>query len=246
MFDYDRIAAEYARHRRIHPEVLRRLADGLLATAKVLEVGCGTGNYLIAIRELVGCSCWGSDPAREMLAQARARSEQVQLLQGKAERLEFPDGHFDLVFSVDVIHHVGDRGRSFREAWRVLRHGGRSCTVTDSEWVIRNRQPLAAYFPETIEVDLARYPRIEELRAGMQEAGFADVAEEMVEFAYEVCDIGPFQDKPFSCLRLIQEDAFRRGIERMEQDLRAGPIAGISRYTLVWGVKPLTSSHRGT
>ena len=118
--------------------------------------------------------------------------------------------------------------------------------MTDSEWVIHHRQPLAVYFPETVEIDLARYPGIEELRAGMQEAGFANVAEETVEFAYELRDIGPFRDKAFSCLRLIPEDAFCRGIERMEKDLRAGPMVGVSRYTLVWGVKPLSSSHRGT
>jgi len=246
MIDYDRMAAEYARHRRVHPVLLRRLIDGLGPADKVLEVGCGTGNYLIAIRELVGCSGWGIDPSTEMLAQARARSGQVQLLQGKAEQLEFPDGHFDFVFSVNVIHHVGDRGRSFREAVRVLRHGGRVCTVTDSEWVIRHRQPLSVFFPETVAVDLARYPRIHEIRAGMQEAGFAEVAEETVEFASEVRDIGPFQDKAFSCLRLIPEDAYRRGIERMEKDLLAGPIVGVSRYTLVWGVKPSLSNHRGT
>ncbi len=244
MFDYDRMAAEYARHRRVNPEVLRRLIVGLEPAAKVLEVGCGTGNYLIAIREVVGSSCWGIDPSAEMLAQARARSDQVHLLQGKAEHLGFPDGQFDFVFSVNVIHHIVDRDRSFREAWRVLSHGGRSCTVTDSERDIRRRRPLSVYFPETVEVDLARYPRIEELRASMQEAGFANVADEMLEFAYEVRDIGAFRDQAFSCLRLISEEAFRRGIERMEKDLLAGPIVGVSRYTLVWGVKPLKSNHR--
>jgi SAM-dependent methyltransferase len=246
MIDYDRMAAEYARHRRVHPVVLRRLIGGLGPTASVLEVGCGTGNYLVAIRELVGCSCWGVEPSAEMLARARARSEQVQLLQGRAEALEMPAGPFDLVFSVDVIHHVGDRGRLFGEAWRVLRPGGRSCTVTDSEWVIRHRQPLAVYFPGTVEVDLGRYPSIEALRGDMERAGFAEVEEEMVEFAYELGDIGPFRDKAFSCLQLIPEEAFRRGIERMEKDLLTGPIAGMSRYTLVWGVKPLSFNHRGT
>ena len=81
--DYGQIAAEYAEHRRIHPEVLRCLTSGLRPAAKVLEVGCGTGNYLGTIRERIGCSCWGTDPSAEMLAQAAVRSGDVQTLARK-------------------------------------------------------------------------------------------------------------------------------------------------------------------
>jgi SAM-dependent methyltransferase len=233
--DYDQMAAEYAEHRRIHPEVLRCLTSVLRPTAKVLEVGCGTGNYLGAIREQIGCFCWGTDPSAEMLAQAAARSGHLQLSRGRAEALDFPAGHFDLVFSVDVIHHIGDRGRFFQEAGWVLRRGGRVCTVTDSEWVICHRQPLATFFPETVAVDLARYPRIHDLRTNMEDAGFVEIAEWTVEFAYELGDLGPFRAKAFSCLRLIPEGAFQRGLGRMEHDVLAGPIPCVSRYSLVWG-----------
>ncbi len=131
--DYGEAAAAYARHRRVHPEVLRALLAAVRPASKVLEVGCGTGNYLLAIRERADCHCCGTDPSAEMLAQAEARSGQVQLSRGSAEALEFPAASFDLVFSVDVIHYVGDRTRFFQEAARVLRPGGKVCTVTDSE-----------------------------------------------------------------------------------------------------------------
>lgn len=36
---------------------------------------------------------------------------------------------------------------------------------------------------------------------------------------------------------LISDEAFRRGIARMEEDLRVGPIAWVPRYCLVWGSK---------
>lgn len=237
MIDYDRIVTDYAQYRQVHPEVLRSLVKNLQPTSRVLEVGCGTGNYIVAIQELVGCSCWGIDPSNEMLSMAGARSGQIHLQRGQAEDLDFPSSSFDFVFSADVIHHVGDRGQFFREAWRVLRHGGRMCTVTDSEWIIRHRQPLSAYFPQTVAVDLARYPRINDLRASMQKAGFADIEEEMVELPYELNDIGPYRAKAFSCLRLIPKDAFQQGIERMGRDIVAGPIPCVSRYTLVWGAK---------
>jgi SAM-dependent methyltransferase len=237
--DYDKIAGEYAQHRQVHPGVLKGLAStgDVGRDARVLEVGCGTGNYILALERLAGCSGWGIDPSQGMLALAQARSGGVHFQHGRAESLDFPAGFFDMAFSVDVIHHVRDRGRYFREAYRVLKAGGQVCTVTDSEWIIRQRRPLAVYFPETVEVELGRYPAIAELRELMQQAGFGELGEETAEFAYQLGDLQPYRDKAFSSLHLIPEGAFRRGMERMERDLRAGPIPCVSRYVLLWGRK---------
>jgi len=54
------------------------------------------------------------------------------------------------------------------------------------EWIIRQRQPLAVYFPETIESELDRYPRIPELRDLMEQAGFGEANEELVEFSWTI------------------------------------------------------------
>jgi SAM-dependent methyltransferase len=237
MFDHDQLASAYARHRKLHPEVFRRLASSVGAASRVLEVGCGTGNYIRALADQAGCPCWGIDPSREMIARARDYPGQVQFQEGRAEHLEFPPESFELVFSVDVIHHVEDPDRYLAEAYRVLSPGGKVCTVTDSEWIIRNRQPLAAYFPETVAIDLCRYPADGDLDEAMRQAGFAAVTRERVEFPYELTDVGPYRERVFSCLRLIPEEAFRAGLERMESDLGKGPIACISRYELVWGTK---------
>lgn len=240
--NYDKIASDYAQHRQVHPEVLKGLAsaNGISPDSSVLEVGCGTGNYIIALERLAGSDCWGIDPSEGMLSKARERSSSVHFQPGRAEALDFSSGLFDLVFSVDVIHHVDDRLSYFQEVYRVLKSGGRMCTVTDSEWIIRNRQPLAVYFPATVESELDRYPRISELRDLMEHAGFSQVTEELVEFAYQLADGQAYRDKAFSALRLIPEDAFRQGIERMERDLRSGPIPCASRYVLLWGTKHLS------
>jgi ubiquinone/menaquinone biosynthesis C-methylase UbiE len=239
--EYDQIALEYARHRKVHPEVLDGLVahSGIGAGSRVLEVGCGTGNYIAAIQAATGCSCWAIDPSEEMLAAARSGSAGVTFQLGRAERLEFEPGSFDLVFSVDVIHHVEDHTAYFQEVYRVLKPRGLACTVTDSEWIIRLREPLAVYFPETVDVDLRRYPHMADLRSLMQEAGLDEIEEHTVEFSYQVEDSRAYRDQAFSALHLISQSGFEEGLRRLERDLENGPIPGVSRYVLLWGRKGL-------
>jgi ubiquinone/menaquinone biosynthesis C-methylase UbiE len=237
--DYDGLAEQYAQHRQVHPGVLANLATTgqLDRGSQVLEVGCGTGNYVVALEALTGCSGWGLDPSAQMLCRARQRGRAIRFTQGKAEQLAHAAKSFDLVFSVDVIHHVGNLGRYFAAAHRVLRDRGRLCTVTDSEDIIRQRRPLSVYFPETVEVELQRYPRVAALRALLGQAGFVDLQEVVVECAYAVHDIRAYRDKAYSSLHLISPEALERGIRRMEWALEVGPIQGVARYCLLWGRK---------
>ncbi len=202
----------------------------------VLEVGCGTGNYILAIEGLTGAQCWGTDPSDIMLEKARLRSETATFQRGLAESLDFPTV-FDFVFSVDVIHHLKKPRTYFEQAYRILKSGGKLCTVTDSEEIIRNREPLAIYFPETVKADLKRYHPIAELREEMETAGFVKLSETTVEFTYLLTDIQAYKDKAFSCLHLISKGSFKRGIEEMERDLETGSIKCTPRYLLLWGTR---------
>jgi hypothetical protein len=121
----------------------------------------------------------------------------------------------------------------------VLAPGGRACTVTDSAQIIRDRQPLSTYFPETVPYELARYPRMHALRAHMAAAGFDALEGHTVEHTYLLHDAGPYRARTYSALHLISEAAFRRGLARMERDLARGPIVCTPRYVLLWGMKPI-------
>src|SRR5215218_2414435 len=131
--DYDHLAEAYARHRGIHPGVLHQLIErgDVTAQTRVLEVGCGTGNYLIAIQQQTGCAAIGVDPSSAMLATAASRAPSISWLHGRAEALPVDGDSVDHLFSVDVIHHVGGRSAFFDEASRVLAPGGTICIVTD-------------------------------------------------------------------------------------------------------------------
>lgn len=240
--DYDPLAGAYARHRRIDEAVLDALVAGplLSSSSRAVEIGCGTGNYVIALREATRSSCFGVDPSREMASLARGRDGGVAVVVASAESLPFGDETFDFSFSVDVVHHIQDRRAYVSEAFRVLREGGSFCTATEDEWNIRHRHPLATYFPETVSAELRRYPAVPELRSTMERMGFKNLRETRVASSCRMADARAYRDKAFSSLHLIPEDAFQRGVDRMERDLRAGPITAVVRHLLLWATKPGT------
>jgi ubiquinone/menaquinone biosynthesis C-methylase UbiE len=238
--EYDHAADKYAAHRQIHGGVFYelRMRNELDPDARVLEVGCGTGNYITALAETSGCTAYGLDPSIEMLS--RVCSGEVHCLLGRAETLGFADATFHLVYSVDAIHHVGEKAAFYREGSRVLRPGGWLCTVTDSADMIRRREILSGYFSETVEIELARYPRIAQLETWMNRAGLVSIRVSAVEEPYQITSIQPFRDRAYSSLHLIAEEAWQAGMKRLEQDLARGPIRGVARYACVWGRKLAT------
>ncbi|HEY3379888.1 MAG TPA: methyltransferase domain-containing protein [Armatimonadota bacterium] len=236
------VATQYARFRGPCHDVVQALIDNahLSGKSRVLDVGCGTGNFCIALSELIGCHCAGLDPSAGMLAQARARAPQTLFVQGRAEALPYHDASFELLFSVDVIHHVTGHGEYIQEAKRVLRPGGLLCTVTESHAAIQQRSILSVYFPETVERQIQRYPSIEALSSLMAQAGFTDIRDEVLCTPYQVTDIDAYRNKTFSCLHEIPEAAYQQGLQRLEADLaKALParIPGMARTTLLWGKK---------
>jgi ubiquinone/menaquinone biosynthesis C-methylase UbiE len=202
------------------------------AAERVLEVGCGTANHLRAICTSVGCQGWGIDPSSEMLGCANTMGDlSLRLVQGRAEALPFAGEGFDVIFSVDVVHHVTNLWAAFAEVARALRRGGLSVTATDSEATIRSREALSGYFPETIPVELARYPSVEHLERCHAAHGLEVVASFVAEHPYTLTDTQPLRDRAYSCLNLISDAALAAGLARLELAL---PLECVSRnYVIV-------------
>jgi SAM-dependent methyltransferase len=89
---------------------------------RVLDVGCGVGMYLQAIRAFSG-PVYGVD----IDAQRAARAHEVlpNIVVAPAEHLPFTQGSFDVVLLHEVIEHVEDDRRVIQEAHRVLAPEGR-------------------------------------------------------------------------------------------------------------------------
>ena len=101
------------------------------APRRILDLGCTVGHNTGALKDVFpDAEVHGIDVAapclRYALARARAQGRALDLHQMNAERLDFADGSFDLVFSSMFLHEVPRAGiaRVLREAHRVLRPGG--------------------------------------------------------------------------------------------------------------------------
>ena len=89
-----------------------------LKPASLCDVGCGTGALLTHVQSL-GIAASGIEPDPARVAEANGRGLDVR--QGTAEALPFPDGAFDLVTFENSLHHVTEIGRGLAEAMRVAR-----------------------------------------------------------------------------------------------------------------------------
>lgn len=115
--------------------ITERLEQGLIlelaepiSGQDILEIGCGEGVLAIALGQR-GARVVGLDASWPMLNAARTRASgkrtDLALCQGRAERLPFADGSFDLVVAVTILCFVAEAESVFAEVGRVLRPGGR-------------------------------------------------------------------------------------------------------------------------
>jgi ubiquinone/menaquinone biosynthesis C-methylase UbiE len=110
-------------------------AAGITAQDRVLDLGCGIGNILIALAERTDFihPAAGVDVSPDLIrigGREIARAglqDRIRLQVAPATRLPFEDGAFDVVLTSHVLKHLDDEAllASFREVARVLRPGGR-------------------------------------------------------------------------------------------------------------------------
>lgn len=97
---------------------------GLITGTKVLEIGCGTGEFTKRIAR-TGADITAVDISPDLLEIAKKTTPYLNVLfyLQNVENMDFGDGSFDVVIGSSILHHL-DLNRAIKEVYRVLKKGG--------------------------------------------------------------------------------------------------------------------------
>jgi SAM-dependent methyltransferase len=225
--DYDQLAARYDEDRAQWAISRDDVIEELRAshpTVRALDVGCGTGRWLAAQRELFDArvTLVGADPSAAMVGEARAKGI-LSVTLARAEELPFDDASFDYVVCSYVFHHVGDKDHALDEVTRIL--------TPDGVFRINNIEPSVGhgwwvyeFFPEAIAVDTARFWLPSRIGDALEARGFTVDIEinSSTQAAPASQVLADAERRVVSQLALLDDDAYARGLAHLRR--AAAPV----------------------
>jgi SAM-dependent methyltransferase len=230
LLDYSLQARTYDRTRAASPSLLGPLRAALEGAPgrRLADIGGGTGNYALALRD-EGWEPVVIDRSAEMLAGASAKG--LSTVVADATRLPLADESFDAAMLVSMLHHVEDGASAVAEARRVLRRGGRLALMVYAREDIEDLW-LLDFFPSSRAWMYATHQTLDELLqllpgAQRHEVVFGDLRDAslaaLASHPEKVLDEQwRRQTSYFERLRLDHPEELRDGLRRLARQIDAG------------------------
>jgi ubiquinone/menaquinone biosynthesis C-methylase UbiE len=233
--DYSGIASKYDRVREMPDQNLDLWIREIIRLGRihresvVLEVGCGTGRFAIALWEHTNSRVVGLDASLDMLKTAKAKplAGKIEWGQAHAETIPYAGKAFDCVFMVFAMHHFPDKYRALEEISRVLKPGGRLVIATASHGMLK-KEIVFRIFPELLRIESSRFPPIPELRKLLRAVGFVNPVAHRVtgERAWLTKEAYTqwILKKPISTFHILSEQNFKEGLLRFKETDMPEPL----------------------
>ncbi|MBS4196479.1 class I SAM-dependent methyltransferase [Lederbergia citri] len=153
-FNYDENGQKYSSYRQTDLRIYNYIKEALGSSNTVLNVGAGSGSYEPADRYVIAV-----EPSFSMRLQ-RLQNNRNPAIIGSSDSLPFDNDSFDASMATLTVHHWTDLEKGIKELRRVTRNQIVIMTydpdALDIFWNIH-------YFPEVVEVEKARYPKIKNI-----------------------------------------------------------------------------------
>ena len=237
--DYEVQAEIYENTRGVEPLVYSLLSALLRPRKgdKILDFGCGTGNYLCQFVSDYQIEPYGIEPATQMRLIAQSKLPAQRIRNGDHTRRPFPELQFDKLYCTDVIHHIRQLDDMFLNLFDAAESGAKFCVCTESPHQLGEKYWIR-YFPEILEADLQRFYPIQKVVRSGQSAGWEHretiTTENELVAAISPNFIERVRHKTLSVFHLIPEEAYRRGLALMEADYQAQiPLLQREGYTFI-------------
>ncbi|MGF7059157.1 class I SAM-dependent methyltransferase [Brassicibacter mesophilus] len=238
--DYNEISKKYDDVRTADLKLINLFLDEVKISdgTRILDFGCGTGNYTDKLRRVTGAKIFGVEPSDGMRKKAKIKNPNINILKGNHEKIPFENDFFDFIYMTDVIHHVPNIETMFNELKRILKINGKICIATQSHKQIEKRF-YVKYFPATAKVDKERYPDIERIILAGQNEGLeylksvAYCDDKLVKVGQEFVEL--VEKKGYSMFHLIGDDEYIQGLQQLKNDVKNEMLElTTAGGTLVW------------
>lgn len=126
--EYEKEGRGLTRNYRRKADIIRA-AVAPLAPSKILEIGAGSGLMTYFFMQSFGGEYTALDLSPEMLklAEGRIKQKNIRYVCGDGAAPDFPEGYFDAVIGVDIIHHLEDPVSAMSRWKSLARPGGKMC-----------------------------------------------------------------------------------------------------------------------
>ena len=203
-FDYEKGGQTYSNIRRTDPRIAAHVTEALGNARTILNVGAGAGSYEPEDRYVVAV-----EPSAMMRSQ-RQKNGKVPAIIGTADALPFDDNAFEAAMAMVTVHHWPDLRKGLQELRRVS--SGPVLIMTFDPDALNDFWNVN-YFPELIEVERLRYPKIETI----------------TKLLGGNCEVKPIPI-PLDCVDGFQEAFYGRPEAFLEKEVRKSQSA--------WGFLP--------